>query len=45
LIIIAVVYALKGKFDQHLRIVRYLWPVWMYVSLSGIVVYLMLYVL
>lgn len=42
-IIAAVWLALHQKFDQHRRIVRWLWPVWMLVSLSGIVVYVMLY--
>lgn len=44
-IIAAVWLALHQKFDQHRRIVRWLWPVWMLVSLSGIVVYVMLYLL
>lgn len=35
--------ALTRRFDAHKRIARIAWPVWMYVSLSGIVVYLMLY--
>ena len=35
--------ALSGKFDQHRRIARWTWPVWMYVSVTGIAVYLMLY--
>ena len=35
--------ALRQRFDKHKRIARITWPVWMYVSLSGIVVYLMLY--
>lgn len=43
-IIAAVVLALKGKFEKHKRIVRWVWPVWMYVSVTGIVVYFMLYV-
>ncbi|MBT4674722.1 MAG: DUF420 domain-containing protein [Rhodospirillaceae bacterium] len=34
---------LSGKFDQHRRIARWTWPVWMYVSITGIAVYLMLY--
>ncbi len=42
-IIAAVWYALHEKFEQHRRIVRWLWPAWMFVSLSGIVVYVMLY--
>jgi putative membrane protein len=32
-----------GRFDEHRRIVRYAWPIWMYVSVTGVVVYLMLY--
>ena len=43
-IVTAVVFALKGKFDKHKRLVRWVWPVWIYVSVTGIVVYLMLYV-
>jgi putative membrane protein len=42
-ILAAVYYALKGRFDRHTRITRWLWPVWMFVSVSGVVVYLMLY--
>lgn len=42
-IVIAVFHALKGRFEKHRRIVRWLWPVWMFVSVSGIAVYLMLY--
>jgi putative membrane protein len=42
-IIMAVYYALRERFDHHQRIVRIIWPVWMFVSLSGIAVYLMLY--
>ena len=42
-IIAAVSYALRGNFVKHTRITRWLWPVWMFVSVTGIVVYLMLY--
>jgi putative membrane protein len=42
-IIAAVWFALRERFDVHRRIVVWLWPVWMAVSLSGIVVYVMLY--
>jgi uncharacterized membrane protein YozB (DUF420 family) len=42
-IIMAVYYALRKKFDRHRRLVRWVWPVWMFVSVSGIVVYAMLY--
>jgi len=42
-IIAAVLYALRERFDRHRRIAKWLWPVWMFVSVSGIAVYLMLY--
>ena len=42
-ILAAVYQAFKGRFEKHKRITRYLWPVWIFVSLSGIVVYIMLY--
>ncbi len=42
-ILLAIYYAFRKKFDRHRRVVRLVWPVWMFVSLSGIVVYLMLY--
>ena len=35
--------ALKGRFDQHRRIARLVYPVWLYVSMTGVAVYLMLY--
>jgi protein SCO1 len=35
--------ALKKRFAEHRRIVRFTWPIWMYVSVTGVVVYLMLY--
>ena len=42
-ILLAVWHALKGRFDRHKRITRILWPVWMFVSVSGVAVYFMLY--
>src|SRR2546426_8006946 len=35
--------ALKGRFANHVRIARWTFPTWMYVSITGVVVYLMLY--
>ncbi len=35
--------ALRGDFPRHLRIVKWGWPIWMYVSVSGVIVYFMLY--
>lgn len=35
--------ALKGKFELHKKIARIVFPIWLYVSLTGVVVYIMLY--
>lgn len=35
--------ALRERFDSHRRIARWTWPIWMYVSVTGVLVYLMLY--
>lgn len=35
--------ALKGRFEEHKRMARWTFPIWMYVSVTGVVVYLMLY--
>lgn len=40
----AVYFAMRGDFARHVRITKWLLPVWMYVSVSGILIYLMLYV-
>ena len=35
--------ALRGRFEAHRRIARWTFPVWLYVSVTGVAVYLMLY--
>jgi uncharacterized membrane protein YozB (DUF420 family) len=35
--------ALRGDFARHRRIARWTFPMWLYVSITGVVVYLMLY--
>ncbi len=35
--------ALRGRFGAHRRIARWTWPIWMYVSVSGVCIYFMLY--
>jgi len=37
--------ALRARFDAHRRIARWTLPIWLYVSVTGVVVYWMLYVL
>jgi uncharacterized membrane protein YozB (DUF420 family) len=43
LVIITLTFALRRRFDRHRRIARITWPLWMYVSVTGVIVYLMLY--
>jgi len=34
---------LRGDFERHKKIARWTWPLWMYVSITGVVIYLLLY--
>src|SRR4051812_13065289 len=34
---------LRGRFDRHVPLARWTLPIWLYVSVTGVVVYLMLY--
>jgi len=43
LVIITLVRALKQRFPAHRRIARWTFPIWLYVSVTGVVVYGMLY--
>lgn len=43
LAIITLSRALARKFDKHRKIARWTLPIWLYVSVTGVVVYLMLY--
>jgi uncharacterized membrane protein YozB (DUF420 family) len=43
MILITLTRALRERFDQHKKIARWTWPVWMYVSVTGVIVYLLLY--
>ena len=35
--------AKNERFEQHKRIARWTWPLWMYVSVTGVIVYFLLY--
>ena len=35
--------ALRARYDKHRAIARWTWPLWMYVSVTGVIVYFMLY--
>ncbi len=43
LALITLVRALRERFDAHRRIARWTLPIWLYVSVTGVVIYLMLY--
>jgi uncharacterized membrane protein YozB (DUF420 family) len=43
MIIITVSRAAKARFDLHKKIARWTWPVWMYVSVTGVLIYFLLY--
>ncbi len=38
-------YGLRAQFERHRRIARWTLPIWLYVSVTGVAVYVMLYVL
>jgi uncharacterized membrane protein YozB (DUF420 family) len=42
-ILAAVWFALRGQFERHKKLVKWVWPVWIYVSITGVLIYLMLY--
>ena len=43
LVAFTLVRAVKGDFERHRRIARITFPIWLYVSVTGVVIYLMLY--
>jgi uncharacterized membrane protein YozB (DUF420 family) len=43
LAVILIRLGLKRRFDAHRRLARVAWPIWIYVSVTGIVIYAMLY--
>jgi uncharacterized membrane protein YozB (DUF420 family) len=43
LVIVTLIRALRGRYALHRAIARWTWPLWMYVSVTGVLVYFMLY--
>jgi putative membrane protein len=43
LALITLTYGLRAKFERHVPIARWTLPIWVYVSVTGVIVYLMLY--
>ena len=42
LILLSFWYALTGKIDKHKKIVRFTYPIWLYVAVTGVLVYMMI---
>lgn len=43
LVLVTVIRAFKGRFEKHKAIARWTLPLWLYVSVTGVLIYLMLY--
>jgi uncharacterized membrane protein YozB (DUF420 family) len=43
MVVITLLRGLRERYDQHRAIARWTWPLWMYVSVTGVLVYFMLY--
>jgi len=43
LVIVTLVRALRERFDRHKAIAKWTYPIWLYVSVTGVVIYVMLY--
>lgn len=43
LVIVTVRRAVAGRFEAHKAIARWTWPIWMYVSVTGVLIYFLLY--
>jgi uncharacterized membrane protein YozB (DUF420 family) len=43
LAIVTITRGLRGRYPQHRRVARWTFPIWMYVSITGVLVYVLLY--
>ena len=41
MIFITARHAIKGSFDKHLKIARWTLPIWLYVSVTGVLIYIL----
>ena len=42
LVLFALYHAVRENFDSHLKVVKYAYPIWLYVSITGVLVYFMI---
>lgn len=43
MIVVTASRALRERFDKHKQIARWTWPLWLYVSVTGVLIYFLLY--
>lgn len=43
LVLRAMFYAVTKQFERHKKIVKFAYPIWLYVSVTGVIVYILLY--
>ena len=43
MIMMTFTYAFQKKWDKHKKLARFTFPIWMYVSVTGVIIYLMIY--
>ncbi|MHC4063246.1 MAG: DUF420 domain-containing protein [Planctomycetota bacterium] len=43
LVLVTLIRALRRRYEAHRRLARWTWPIWMYVSVTGVLIYLALY--
>lgn len=42
LVLVSFYYALTGRIDRHRKVVKFSYPIWLYVTTTGVIVYLMI---
>lgn len=43
MVLVTVWHAIRQRWESHKRIARWTWPVWIYVSVTGVLIYFLLY--
>lgn len=43
MVLTTVFFAIRQRWEAHKRIARWTWPIWMYVSVTGVLIYFLLY--
>jgi len=43
MVLVTLYHAARRQFERHKRISRWTWPIWMYVSVTGVLIYFLLY--